>query len=136
MEFFLRREWRPRLFWIVPVWTVGVAGAGAALMMGDRPIPGAALIGAGAVAFAIHVAVQSRKPGGRWVGVMVAAIVGILAETLAEQAVTSAKPWWGYAIRSALILGFVYALLQMWRERARAARTASARDEVRATERA
>ena len=122
LELFAPPTWRPRVFWIVPVWTIGLAGAGVAVFEPVSPLLGAALVGGAAIAFAIHVAMYSRRPGGRWVGVMVAATVLYVVEVLAEQAHTAAKPWWGYAIRAALMLGFAGALVLLWRDRARAAR--------------
>jgi hypothetical protein len=122
LELFAAPKWRPRVFWIVPVWMVGLLGAGVAVFEPVSPILGGALIVGAAVAFAIHVAMYSRRPGGRWVGFMVAATVVYVVEVLAEHELTDAKPWWGYAIRGAMMLAFAFALVMLWRDRVRAAR--------------
>lgn len=117
---------RPRYFWIFPAWIVGLAAIG--LILHDRiHVPaGIAVLSAAGLAFAVHVVLETRGPGGKWVAWMGAATLGLLVESLLEEWLVEGKPWWGVAIRSVLIVVLAYATARAWWARRAAARAARA----------
>ena len=113
---------RPRLFWVFPVWILGLGAIGAVLVEYVDPWLGLGAILLAGIAFALHIIHHVRGPHGRWVLWMTGTGIGLAIEMVVEYAlVDEAKPWWGFALRGILLAGFLYGVVRLLWSRARAA---------------
>lgn len=114
----VKDAWRPRFFWVIPAWTAGVAGVGAALLDIGQTVPGAIAIAAGS---AIVVALVARaivmKPGGKWL----AGLVGATCIVAGFQVIGAVRPEWKhpvlYVVNAIAFIAAIACGVQLYRAR-------------------
>jgi len=110
--------WRPRYFWILPAWLIGLVGSGAALHDAVDPIAAYVTLGAAGAAFiAVLVHAYLTKPGGKWL----AGLVGAGAIVTGWQWVGYARPEWKhpvlYGVNGAAMIAMVVFGVMLYRSR-------------------
>jgi hypothetical protein len=91
----LKPAWRPRYFWIIPAWLVGLVGAGIALIDMKREVAGYVALGvAGAGVIAMTIYAAMRKPGGKWL----MGVVGASTIVAGFQVIGYARPEWKHPV--------------------------------------
>ena len=125
LEWRVPAKWKPRVWWIFPLWIVGVAAIGGVLLERVNRYAGIATLALAFAAFALFVRARAKEPGGDWV-VRLAWLGSALAvELVIEELLGVTGAWWGIAIRVPLVIAFLYATLRLVLAR-RASRTEAA----------
>ncbi|HEY5923665.1 MAG TPA: hypothetical protein VIV11_18415 [Kofleriaceae bacterium] len=112
-EWRLPAKWKPRVWWVFPLWILGLAAVGILMIEHVDPIAGGAVIGLATIAYALRLREQAKGPGGRWVVIMVGTALVLGAELGIEELAGTTGAWWGMAIRGVLIVVFLYATVQL-----------------------
>jgi len=128
LEWRVPAKWKPRVWWIFPLWILGIAAIGAVLFEHVDVYAGIATIAVACAAFAMFVRARAKEPGGEWV-VWLAGLGGALVvELVIEELLGVTGVWWGIAIRVPLVLAFLYATVRLL-----LARRAARRDHLAST---
>lgn len=111
-------SWRPRYFWIVPAWLIGLTATGIALLEASATTAGYAALGAAAFGFVALIAyAMIRKPGARWL----AGLIGASTIVTGFQLLGYFKPEWKhpvlYAVNAVALVAVVWCSVKLYRAR-------------------
>jgi hypothetical protein len=111
-------SWRPRYFWIVPAWLLGVGGTGLALREVQHVTLGNVVLGVAAASTAGVLGIaMAKKPGGRWLaGCVIAGAIVMSFQILGD-----ARPEWKhpvlYVLNAAAFVALVFCGVKLHRSR-------------------
>jgi hypothetical protein len=112
-------SWRPRVFWVFPLWLGGLAALGIRLVDTGHRWLGGVLVALAALGVVDHTAREARNPHGELVVSMTLSMIALLVITGVESEVIGDPRWWTVALRAVSFAGFVISAGMLWLARRR-----------------